>query len=287
MVLGVIVVALASLLLARARLSRRAPAGGTKLDSARGTSRWRLAGLLVGLFAASLVTRVQDLGVSTLLAAPMVSAGILIGVLVGELATDPGRSPIRQARVEVRRVRDFLPRRMFWLVSAVTVALALVLAAATTFGVPDDLGRAGRAVRFACSDGTTSVHGPWPGFYYSLPAAIAVLLGLMLSALALRRIVGRGRASTDSVFRARDDAVRRQTALAVTAAFGILASTLLAGTAFVAGTDLVQPCAPTAVLIAGWLGLVTSVASLGVLVLCVATVLFQSPVRHHPSAADG
>ena len=103
----------------------------------------------------------------------------------------PRHGPIRTAAVEVRRVGDYLPRRLGWAVAAAGGLLLVLVVATTAAGSPDDLGRAGRSLVRQCTPGIVESHGPWPGLFYTGPLAVVVLAGLVLAGVALRAIVRR------------------------------------------------------------------------------------------------
>lgn len=254
------------------RAGRRAGALGAV---ARSTGRWRLAGLVVGLLAAVLVARAGGLGLGLLLAAPVFGLGVLGGVLVGEVtAAGPARVPTRRAAVEVRRARDYLPARLAGTVATLALALAGLLAVTSWTAAGDDLGRAGRSLRQVCPDGSVAGAGPWPGSFYSVPLALAVVAGLAVAAVVLHRIARRPWTGPGPGLRADDDRIRRQSAAAVTAACGVLVAVPLAGTALVAGAALRSlSCPPGWAVAAGWVLLGLAVASLGALGWFAATLL--------------
>jgi hypothetical protein len=232
--------ALALVLLAVVAAVRRRPplpggASGPVRSVARGTARWRAAGLGAGVVGAALVLARSHLGDGALLAAPVGALGVLAGVAVGELRAPRPAGPVRSAALEVRRVRDHLPRGLTSAVATALAGLALLLAATTATGSADDLGRPGRWLVLRRGDLGVEARGPWPGAYYSLPLAVVVLAGLAAAGIALVRVVRRPRPDGD---RERDDLVRRSSAEAVVAAVGVLAAVPLAGCAAVAAGGL-------------------------------------------------
>jgi hypothetical protein len=209
-----------------------------------------------------------------LLAAPIFGACAVAGTLLGELTTLPPAGTVRRAELRVRRVRDYLPRWLSRIVVAGAVLLAGLATVTTAVASPDDMGRAGRAL--SCASGAG--HGPWPGSYYTVPALLAVLAGLALTGLSLRRIVRRPRpaASTEA-----DDALRRRSAEVVTAATGILVLVPLSGFALTAGAALYAlagNCGHAWWTAAGWtLNVLATLAFLAT-VRCLA-VLLLGPAR--------
>jgi hypothetical protein len=224
--------------------------------TARGTARWRLAGLVVGVGVGIASTQVDALGGGLLLAAPLCALCVLGGVVTGELRVAPTRGTVRTAALEVRHVRDYLPPGLTRAALGATALLGAVLALTTAAGSPDDMGRAGRTLARQCSPVLSQSVGPWPGSFYAVPLAIVVLSGLLLAGLALRRVVHRPRSGDDPQV---DDAVRRSAAEAVVAGCGVLVSVPLAGVSFFAAhAVLTLDCAPAA-----W---TVGAAALGVLV---------------------
>jgi hypothetical protein len=78
--------------------------------AARRTADFRLAGVLAGLAAGGAAASSGALGRGWLLAGPVFGLCVLAGVVAGEISVRPARGQTRTAVVEVRRVRDYLPR---------------------------------------------------------------------------------------------------------------------------------------------------------------------------------
>jgi hypothetical protein len=211
--------------------------------AARTTRRWRIAGLVVGAAVGIGTAQQGALGRGLLLAVPLFALCVLTGVVIGELRVTAPQGPVRSADLEVRRVRDYLPRRLTTVVASATALLTLVMAFTTATGSADDLGRAGRTFARRCSAVMSSAAGPWPGSYYTVPLALVVLSGLLLAGFALHRVVRRPRQGED---RAVDDGLRRQAAEAVTAACGVLVAVPLAGVSVVAASALSNHTCPPA-----------------------------------------
>lgn len=234
---------------------------------------WRWAGILLGGFAAYVAMTSGTLGRGVLLAAPVFGVCAVGGTLLGELTTLPAAGNVRRAELRVRRVRDYLPTWLSRIVAAGAGVLAVLATVTTAVASRDDMGRPGRYLFCAAGAGA----GAWPGSFYTLPVAVTVIAGLVLTGLSLRRVVRRPRpaASADA-----DDALRRRSAEVVTAATGILVLVPLMGIALTAGValhSLADSCGQ------GWwsaaggmLEVVATVAFLGA-VLCLA-VLLLGPV---------
>src|SRR6478609_2554101 len=189
------------------------------VEIARHTRRWRLVGLLLGGVAAVLVLvlgqRVDALGRVTALAPAVLGAGVLLGTIAGELTARPAVGIRRSAAVETRTLVSVLPRGRAVLLAVSTGLLVGALALGAAWGSADDLGRAGRWLTRQCvveEDGVGQVlvgssRGPWPGSFYAVPLALALLVLAVLVAVALRAIVDRPRPELDS--RGLDTLLRR------------------------------------------------------------------------------
>ncbi len=253
----------------------------------RTTRRWLLGGLGTGLVVGTVVLQTGALGRGLLLAAPVAGLFVLAGVLVGELRVTAPPGPVRSAGLEVRRMADYLPRRLFAAVASTAVLLAVVLAVTTAAGSADDIGRPGRALVRRCSATTTEGRGPWPGSFYAVPVLLVVACGLVLAAVVLVRVVRRPRPDAATLA---DDALRRRSAAAVTAAGGLLVAVPLAGISAVSAMALVGiDCRP------GWWSLLAGALGLLVPILlalagwCLA-VLFRPDASHrdpHPVSRRG
>ena len=226
-------------------------------------ARW--AGLLVGVVAAVLVLGSGSLGVGVLLSAPALGLGVLLGVVVGELiGSRVSRDRVRVAALEVRRVRDYLPRGLTATVATAGSLLAALLALTTAMAAPDDMGRSGRALFRRCSAAMGESHGPWPGSFYSLPLAVVLLVGAGIALVALRVVVLRPRSSGpgDPL---EDDAWRRRSVTAVVGSLGVLVALPLAGVAFLAAAGLGGiGCRPVAWTVGAWVLGLTVPAALAV-----------------------
>ena len=189
------------------------------VEIARHTRRWRIVGLLLGGVAAAVALvlgqRVDALGRVTALAPTLLGAGILLGTIAGELSARPSVGIRRSAAVETRTLGAVLPRGRAVVLAASTTLLVGALAVGAAWGSADDQGRAGRVFSRICTvvDADlgpvtmSSSRGPWPGSFYVLPLAVAMLVLAVLVALALHAIVDRPRPELDS--RGLDTLLRR------------------------------------------------------------------------------
>lgn len=258
------------------------------LAGSRKAAGWRWAGVGVGVVVASLTAVTVTAGLHNLgamLAPTVFGLCVIGGVVVGELATIPRREGVRTAALETRTVRDYLPRRLSGLVAASAVGLGALLVTTTLMGSADDQGRAGRVLFRQCSPEMSTANGPWPGSFYSVPLGIAVVIGLLGAALALRTVVLRPRSGSDPDLVAADGILRRRSAEAVVAATGVMVAASLSGVALLAGMRLISnPCPPAA-----WTVIGLALVAVGALMLlltawCLALLLAG---RRFPAAESG
>ncbi|MFY1693921.1 hypothetical protein [Solwaraspora sp. WMMA2101] len=219
---------------------------------ARRTAMLRWIGVTIGMLVGIIAAGSGDLGVGLLLAAPLFGLCALIGVLAGELTVRPPHGPTRTAALEVRRIRDYLPRHLSRVVAVAGSVLLILVAGTTAAGGPDDMGRSGRWLTRQCTLEMSESRGPWPGSYYTGGLMLVVLIGLLMAYLAVRTIVRRPRyGGADEV--AVDDAQRRRAAYVVTGAVGVLVAIPLAGVSLTAANGLLGiSCAPMWWTITGW-----------------------------------
>lgn len=278
-----LVVTLAVLAVAAVALARSVERPSGRLaDVARTTRRWRAAGVLLGLVAAALTYRYGSLGRGVMLAAPVFALCLLLGVVAGELQVRAPQTTTRAAALEVRRLRDYVPRVLGSVVGVATGLLVLLLTATTALGSADDLGRAGRTLSRQCSELVSSSRSPWPGSFYSVPLAAVLLVGLVVAALALVQVVRRPRQGEDPRL---DDDLRRHAATAVTAAVGLLVTVPLAGVSVVAAQGLLQICAPPpAWTLGGRVLLLVAPAAVALGIWCAAVLLVPSSADVRPVA---
>jgi hypothetical protein len=262
-----------------ALLARRAPrqpavaAGDIPRAVAHRTAVLRWAGVTIGVIVGVITARSGDLGMGLLLAAPLFGLCVLVGVLAGELTARPPHGPTRTAAVEVRRIRDYLPRPLGRVVATAGGVLLVMLTATTWAGSTDGMGRPGRSLTWQCTIDSFESHGPWPGVFYTGRLVVVVLVGLLMAYLAVRAIVQRPRfGSTTDV--AVDDALRKRSARVVTGAVGVLIAIPLAGVSMTAAGGLLGiSCAPSWWTIMGLVLLAMVAASLVLVSWCIASIL--------------
>jgi hypothetical protein len=148
--------------LVHARSPGTVPVRGAAVPAAvvRRTASLRLAGVIAGLTAGCAAASQGALGRGPLLAGPVFGLCVLAGVAAGEISVRPAGGRTRTAAVEVRRVRDYLPRGLAAAVTAAAAVLAALVAVTTVTAGPDDLGRAGRVLLLSCQAGLQQTYGP-------------------------------------------------------------------------------------------------------------------------------
>ncbi|HET6939294.1 MAG TPA: hypothetical protein VFI19_11845 [Nocardioides sp.] len=230
----------------------------------------RLLGMVVGALLAVFTFSLGSNGRGPMLSLAVFGLSVLLATAIGETVVRPHPTPgVRTASLTPRRIRDYLP----WttpLVGFLVVAAVAVLTVTTLTASDDELGRA-RVVACRSAAGAAA-RSPYPGAFYSLPLAVALLVVLGSAALAARRVVDRPRgmaASPDD-----DDGLRRNSLDMVLAATGTAVAAPLFGVALVGGGGMrilhEDPvgCAP------GWYGPAGIVLLLIALVALWSTSLF-------------
>jgi hypothetical protein len=219
----VCVVMLAAIVLL-ARGERDAAPAAPRLGGPRRT--FRLAGITVGAAAVWFISEVGTSGAGGLLAGPVFGLCALGGVLLGELFAPRPGGPVRVAGLRVRRIRDFLPRRG-GLATALATGALLALAAAGSAAAAASGDASGTTLTLTCPDGE-SMTIPYPGWYYSRPALLALAVGLGATTLVLWRIARRPWPADEDADAA-ESALRRRSAEAAVAGYGILVVTMVVG----------------------------------------------------------
>lgn len=206
--LAVLTVALLVWLLTRSRTPLTAPEHAAVAHQHRRSTRWFAWAVVLALVTTVALFALAGVALGRIAAlAPAVGGMALILVMcVGELRSPRQTTLTRTALARPRRVRDHIGAGPLALATVAITALATTLVVGTAMGSPDDLGRAGRALTTVCGD-VTSVRGPWPGSYYAIPIAAALLVGLVAAAVTCRTIAARPAQGVEGA--AVDDAVRR------------------------------------------------------------------------------
>ncbi|WP_210592521.1 hypothetical protein [Streptomyces sp. GESEQ-35] len=242
-------------------------------------ARW--GGLALGAALAWGIAGSDRLGSGILLATPVFGICAVAGILAADALSPKPEGPVRRAGLTPRRIRDFLPTRFAALLATQAAALIALLAAAAFTASADDMGRAGRTLGAAC-DGLTESHGPWPGLFYGVPILGALAFSTAACGYVLYRSTRRPVPDGDPALRAADEEQRRDRVLAVTAAWGLLVSAPLAGTAFFASGALRSlSCLGPASHTVGWILLPVAAAAGCTAVWClyVLAVPLSAPRR--------
>ncbi|MEV7629068.1 hypothetical protein [Actinoplanes sp. NPDC089786] len=255
-----------------------APQAGMPGRPADRAERWRLAGMLAGLIGAVVVLAESMSIRGVLVAAPVFGVGVLVGTLAGELGMPAPTGQVRSAELRVRRTADYVPRGLGTLVCASAVVLAALVAVTTTARMPGLLSGPSEDPRCYVQESDYGV-GLWPGVQNTVPALSVVLVGLVLAALTLRRVVRRPRSADVVRF---DDVSRRRSAEVVTAAAGVLvlASCLsIAGTAGLTLRSLAAVCTASSWASNGTLLSIVALAAFLATAWCGAALILPSARR--------
>ena len=207
-VLVAVLAALVGWLLTRSRAPLTAPEHAAVVHAHRRSTRWFAWAVAVALVVTVALFALAGVSLGRVAAlAPAVGGVTLLLVMcIGELRSPRQTTLTRTAVARPRRVRDLIGAGPLALATISVAALTTTLVVGTAMGSADDLGRAGRALTTVCGDVTT-VRGPWPGSYYAIPIAAALLVGLVAAAVTCRTIAARPAQGAEEADV--DDAVRR------------------------------------------------------------------------------
>lgn len=149
---------------------------------ARRARTWRLAALTVAVVACIAVPVLGLGGGDTAPAiVPAIAGAVLVaGICLGEATFRRPMTLTRSAALQPRSVRGLLPRGWLLLTTGALATLAATLTVGWMTGSPDDLGRAGRALRYVCG-AETHTRTPWPGSHYAIPIAVATAVSVALA----------------------------------------------------------------------------------------------------------
>jgi hypothetical protein len=230
---------------------------------------WQFAGLLVGCIVCVVTVRLEVARQQLVLALPSLAGSCwLLSIMVAELTR-------RRRQSGAVRVAGLVPRTpgryvMRWALvgmrSSFAVTAAVALAAALLASPSGST-----QISAAWSGGRMISHGPWPGWYYSLPALAGLVVGWLLTELTVRTVVGRAPAvgDPDADERVRVQAVRAAVVAASLVAAPVLGALLLAMGACIASvslSDALHGLAWGMRLVGGGLVLASGVAWAGALV---------------------
>lgn len=272
-VLGAIGVITACVIVA---LVRRPDPADPENPTANLTATWRAVGILLGIILAVFMLGFGELGVGPMLAPAALGLGVLSGILIGELQVKAPDAPQRTAQILPRTTSDYVPVALGRAVVAVTATLVVLMTITTAAGSPDDMGRDGRWLTFATTN-TSASNGPWPGSYYTVPLAVALLIAGLITVIVLRRVTLRPRAGETVV----DEAIRRRSAQAVTAGWGLTVGFPLVGFSITASSCLFANTAgPAWWTVASWVLLAVALGGLAVALWCIATLIVPARRFH-------
>ncbi len=149
----------------------------------------------------------------------------------------PSPQGSRTARLKQRSIRSYISPQSAKLVGALLLVHLLVMAFTTIVAVPDDLGRAGRAIGFETEYGG-SWSTPFPGSYYTSWQFMMVLPLIAVAAASLFQVVRRPRGFAND--ERSEDALRRSSAATVIGAFGVSIALSHIGISAIAGMHLIS-----------------------------------------------
>ncbi len=267
--------------------------GLSRLRTVNGVAR--IIGLIVGIGVVTLVWLQRDayrLGLAIFLVPAIFALTQILATLVAGVLTHDAARTAGSAGLEIRRIGTYLPKRLSVLVAATTVVLALALSWTTGVGVPDDMGRAGRAFSFRASGDPafTATIGPWPGSFYAVPLTVALSIMLVLAWVAISITVRRPRDASDPEIVRVDDLVRARAVESILAAVGVgVAGTLFLVGVLVSTLAIPQNSVPALLRLAGWSGVLLEFAAMAMAIWCAVLLVLpgaDSRLRQsHGSAA--
>ncbi len=205
-------------------------------------------------------------------------------VLVGQRWTYTRARAAGTAGIEHRQVRDYLPARTTTIAGAVLITLAVVGAWTTLVATPDAAGL-DRTFTHSCvvqwrdqqgdhEQTVVFVSSPFPGSYYTAGMAVGIVAVLALAGVGLVATTRRPRNGADPELVRVDDALRRQTAEGVVAAFGLAVATSLAGLSYTAAVAVGNQACTTTFGLGSWgLAIVAFVALAASLRFAVSIVV--------------
>jgi hypothetical protein len=262
----ILVVALAAVTLVTVTLVR-VRSGRRGISDTHGLL-WQFAGLLAGCLLCAVVALVDSPRQPLILALPSLAGCCwLLSLIAAELTRRRRHSgTVRVAGLALRTPGCYLVR---WALVGMRLAFAGTAALALTASLlasPRDSTQIS-ALRPA---GQMLSHGPWPGWYYSLPALVGLLVGWLLTELAIRTVVGRAPilANADADERARAQAARAALAAASLMAvpvLGVLLVTMGSGLVSISPSALLRGMAWGMQLVGGILVLASAAAWLSAL----------------------
>jgi len=191
----------------------------------------------------------------------------LLGLIAAEHTRRGQSGAIRVAGLVSRTLSRYVVRWARVSMRAAFLAAAALALAASALGSASD----STLVSATTIDGRMLSHGPWPGWYYSVPALIGLACGWVMTEWTIRTVAGRAPVTTDADAdgRARVQSARAALTAACLMALPVLGALLLtmgAGLESVSPSALVRSIAWAMGLIGGAILLTSAVAWLSALV---------------------
>ncbi len=228
----------------------------------RATLRTRYLGIAASVVVFFVVGSVGRYGWGLFVAPAAAGAVVIAAILIGQRLTYTRARSAGTAGIEHRQVRDYLPARTTTIAGAVLLTLAVVGAWTTLVAAPDEFGL-DRTFAHPCvvqlwdgeghhEETVAGASGPFPGSYYTVGMAVAVLAVFVLAWVGLLATTRRPRNGADPELVRVDDALRRQTAEGIVAAFGLAVATSLAGLSYTAAVAVGNQACTTAFGLGSW-----------------------------------
>lgn len=228
----------------------------------RATLSSRYVGIAGGVIAFFAIAALGRFGQGLFIAPAAAGAVVIASILVGQRLTYTRARTAGIAGVERRQLGDYLPDRLATIAAALLLVLVAVAAWTTLAATPDESGLA-RAFTHSCTTQLWDQAGyheevhvfastPFPGGYYTAGMAIGILAVLALAWLGLVATTRRPRNGADPELVRVDDALRRQTAEGIVAAFGLVVATTLAGLCYAAAVTVGAEACTAAYALGSW-----------------------------------
>ncbi|MEO5963980.1 MAG: hypothetical protein ABIR11_00840 [Candidatus Limnocylindrales bacterium] len=228
----------------------------------RVTLRTRHLGIAASVAVFFVVGSLGRYGSGLFVAPAAAGAVVIAAILVGQQLRYTRARTAGTAGIEQRRVSDYLPTRTTTIAVAALIILAVIAAWTTLVATPDEVGL-DRTFTHSCvvqlwdeqGDHEQIVVGtssPFPGRYYTVGMAVALLAVLVLAWAGLVATTRRPRNGADPELVRVDDALRRQTAEGIVAAFGLAVATSLAGLSYTAAIAVGNEACTTAYGLGSW-----------------------------------
>ena len=228
----------------------------------RSTLRTRRLGIVASVVVFFVVASLGRFGWGLFVAPAAAGTVVIAAILIGQRLTYTRARSAGTAGIEHRQVRDYLPARPTTIAAALLLVLVVIGAWTTLVATPDAAGL-DRTFTHSCVEQWWDQQGdheqtvvvassPFPGSYYTAGMAVGVLAVLALAWVGLVATTRRPRNGADSELVRVDDALRRQTAEGIVAAFGLVVATSLAGLSYTAAVRVGNEACTTAYGLGSW-----------------------------------